>query len=129
MEGMPLCDNSTTFKKYDKYQDDVMFMQRNDLIRTTRCFLPCTFMEYKVCEFDTCPLILNVYCLQITEDPIVIQRGQRTGVRVLASDTIKVLREEEAFSFVSLVADCGGVLGLFIGFNFLMIWDWIVKCF
>ena len=86
-------------------------------------------MEYKVCEFDTCPLILNVYCLQITEDPIVIQRGQRTGVRVLASDTIKVLREEEAFSFVSLVADCGGVLGLFIGFNFLMIWDWIVKCF
>ena len=59
----------------------------------------------------------------------VIQRGQRTGVRVLASDTIKVLREEEAFSFVSLVADCGGVLGLFIGFNFLMIWDWIVKCF
>ena len=42
------------------------------------------------------------------------------------SDSIQVMREEEAFSFGSLVADCGGVLGLFIGFNFIMIWDWIV---
>ena len=43
-----------------------------------------------------------------------------------ASGSIQVMREEEAFSFGSLVADCGGVLGLFIGFNFIMIWDWIV---
>ena len=42
------------------------------------------------------------------------------------TDTIEVLKEEEAYSFASLVADIGGVLGLFIGFNFLMIWDWIV---
>ena len=33
--------------------------------------------------------------------------------------------EELAFSLSSLVADCGGVLGLFVGFNFLMIWDFI----
>ena len=46
---------------------------------------------------------------------------------IFASDTIKVHKEEEAFPFVSLVADCGGILGLFIGFNFLMIWDWIIK--
>ena len=31
--------------------------------------------------------------------------------------------EEEAYSFGYLVADCGGVMGLFVGFNFLMIWD------
>ena len=42
------------------------------------------------------------------------------------SKSVKVLREEEAYPFGSLVADVGGVLGLFIGFNFLMIWDWIV---
>ena len=39
------------------------------------------------------------------------------------SDSIEVHKEEEAYSFLSLVADCGGVLGLFIGFNFLMVWD------
>ena len=40
-----------------------------------------------------------------------------------ATNTLQVLKEEEALSFPSLVAECGGVLGLFIGFNFLMIWD------
>ena len=42
------------------------------------------------------------------------------------TDTVEILKEEEAYSFASLVADIGGVLGLFVGFNFLMIWDWIV---
>ena len=40
--------------------------------------------------------------------------------------SVEVLTEEEAYPLISLVADVGGVLGLFIGFNFLMIWDWIV---
>jgi len=31
-----------------------------------------------------------------------------------------------AYPALSLVADVGGELGLFIGFNFLMVWDWIV---
>ena len=39
---------------------------------------------------------------------------------------VEVQREEFAYPPISLVADVGGVLGLFIGFNFLMIWDWIV---
>ena len=45
------------------------------------------------------------------------------------SPSIQVLKEEEAYSFLSLVADCGGILGLFIGFNFLMVWDWIIIAF
>ena len=43
--------------------------------------------------------------------------------------TIQVLREEEAYPILSLVADIGGILGLFIGFNLLMIFDWIVLPF
>ena len=45
---------------------------------------------------------------------------------MFASNTITVLREEEAYSLLSLVSDCGGVLGLFIGFNFMLAWDWLV---
>ena len=37
-----------------------------------------------------------------------------------------VQREEKAYPFSALVADCGGVLGLFIGFNFLIVWGWFV---
>ena len=40
--------------------------------------------------------------------------------------SVEVLTEEESYPLISLVADVGGVLGLFIGFNFLMIWDWII---
>ena len=43
------------------------------------------------------------------------------------SDRILVRKEELAFPFDSLVADCGGILGLFLGFNFLMIWEWILN--
>ena len=89
----------------------------------TRIML-CSCREIiKLEQQDVFPLFVNVYCLQITEDPIVIQRDQKTGIKVYASDTIQVLREDKAFSFQSLLADCGGVLGLFVGFNFLMIWD------
>ena len=42
------------------------------------------------------------------------------------STKLQVVTEVPAYPALSLVADVGGVLGLFIGFNFLMLWDWIV---
>ena len=45
------------------------------------------------------------------------------------SDSVQILREEEAFPFESLVADCGGALGLFVGFNFIVAWEWMLSCF
>ena len=47
-------------------------------------------------------------------------------VPMFGSNTVTVLREEEAYSLLSLVSDCGGLLGLFIGFNFLIFWDSVV---
>ena len=73
------------------------------------------------------------------ESPIKVPEMRKTGqvhlgkqdnlstfMPFFSSKLIEVLKEEEAYSFMSLVADVGGVLGLFIGFNFLMFWDWIV---
>ena len=60
------------------------------------------------------------------DDPIISPNKNHALHLRYVSRSVQVLREEEAFSFQSLVADCGGVLGLFIGFNFLMIWDWIM---
>ena len=45
---------------------------------------------------------------------------------VFASSSILMEKEEQAFSFESLVADVGGVLGLFIGFNFLEIMQFFI---
>ena len=47
------------------------------------------------------------------------------------SPVITTEQEVMAYSFGSLIADFGGLLGLFVGFNFLMIWDCILyglKC-
>ena len=40
----------------------------------------------------------------------------------------QVEEEHLAFSPTDLLADCGGILGLFIGFNFVMIWDFLLFC-
>ena len=45
---------------------------------------------------------------------------------MFSSESILVRREEEAYPLSSLLADCGGTLGLFIGFNFLMMWGWML---
>ena len=45
---------------------------------------------------------------------------------MFGSTTLEILKETEAFPFPSLVAECGGTLGLFIGFNFVMIWDFFM---
>ena len=45
---------------------------------------------------------------------------------VFQSSTVEILKEEQAYSIESFVADMGGVLGLFVGFNFLQIWDIII---
>ena len=65
----------------------------------------------------------------MTEDPLVFPDEATDLSLTFASATIKIMKEEEAYSFLSFVADCGGVLGLFIGFNFLMIWDWTFIAF
>ena len=65
----------------------------------------------------------------MTENPMVLPNGETSLTLTFASATVQILREQEAYSFLSLVADCGGVLGLFIGFNFLMIWDWTFIAF
>ena len=66
--------------------------------------------------------------MKITEDRIgdVGHDTISELVPMFGSDTVTVLREEEAYSLLSLVSDCGGLLGLFIGFNFLMFWDSVV---
>ena len=63
----------------------------------------------------------------MTEAPIDVPQNSLELVIAYAGNSIEVQREEEVYSLLSLVADVGGVLGLFIGFNFLMIWDWTVS--
>ena len=60
------------------------------------------------------------------EFPAALTDNKSQLMPYFQTNIIEVQREEFAYPTISLVADVGGVLGLFIGFNFLMVWDWIV---
>ena len=63
---------------------------------------------------------------QLADDPFNAKYPNRSGVKIMFDRPGIITETEElAYSLSSLVADCGGVLGLFVGFNFLMIWDFI----
>ena len=68
-------------------------------------------------------MIYNI--LQVTENPKIEPENTTELNLRYTSALIEVQKEEYAYSFMNLVADIGGVLGMFIGFNFLMVWGWI----
>ena len=108
-------------------------------MNATKCLFPCNFMEYKVSMDSEYTVFMPIYkwiyyiCPfpQTVEDPLsrpLPENASSTLLPMFTSRTVQILKEVEAFPFPSLVADCGGVLGLFIGFNFLMVVEWIVWC-
>ena len=63
----------------------------------------------------------------MTQEPTKVPNYDETVLALMySSDSIEVQREQLVYPFLSLVADVGGVLGLFIGFNFLMVWDGMI---
>ena len=68
-------------------------------------------------------IIKSSTMFKITQEPTIVPGDFTQLLLMYESDIIEVQKEEEVYPFLSLVADCGGVLGLFIGFNFLMVWD------
>ena len=67
--------------------------------------------------------------MQLVEDPLnpnSVAAERIAKVKPIFDETFQVLREEEVYPILSFVADIGGILGLFIGFNFLLVWDWMI---
>ena len=66
----------------------------------------------------------------MVEKPAIVRNMDSATVSVtpVFDPVVTVYREQEAYPILSFVADIGGILGLFIGFNFLMVWDLIVWC-
>ena len=48
------------------------------------------------------------------------------GVRWLDKKLIHI-KQELAYDWLTFVANFGGTLGLFLGFSFFMIWDWVAS--
>ena len=88
------------------------------------CLKPCTFIEYQVFA-NKGNAMDNFETFQIAEQPIYFERpfvSDEENLQVyitFAMSTISVEREVDAYPWTSFVADYGGLLGLFVGANFL----------
>ena len=97
----------------------------NSRIKPNACCLVNTWSTKYIINIIRYSLIFTHDCFQLSE-PLIEAYSETILFIKLQSQYIEVLKEEEAYPPLSLVADIGGVLGLFIGFNFMMVWDWIV---
>ena len=79
-----------------------------EIVKTTSCRPPCSYTEYR---FD--------------KKPSVFGENNVTRELVLWLSTPYMLLETEQYlyPFKSLVADVGGILGLFLGFSLMTVWD------
>ena len=75
------------------------------LIEETGCLLPCHFTEYRILEISS-------------------KNNGNYGLLIkYARNSLSRHTEQFVYDFVSLVGEAGGALGLFLGFNFLTLWD------
>ena len=56
VQNLPLCDNLNMLMQYNSIFVRLVYYGRNKLIEATKCLMPCTYMEYKVCT-KTCKTI------------------------------------------------------------------------
>ena len=45
---MPICENTSMLNQYGVIYYEMQVMPRDDLIKTTGCLMPCSFVEYTV---------------------------------------------------------------------------------
>ena len=84
-------------------------MRKWVLVNYTGCSLPCTYAEYRL----------------ITEPVKFKEANQRLKLIWLSSNALE-RTEQLLYPIESFVSEFGGALGLFLGFSFLNIWDFIV---
>ena len=75
------------------------------LTEQTGCQVPCHFTEYRILEISS-------------------ENNGNYGLLIkFARNSLSRHTEQFVYDFVSLVGEAGGALGLFLGFNFLTLWD------
>ena len=79
-------------------------------MRVTNCIKPCKYREYKV----------------VGESRQTTMQSKDFSLSLWAiSKSTEVKREELIYPFSSFLAEFGGILGLFLGFSFMSLWDQI----
>ena len=83
-------------------------LEQRDIPSQTGCLLPCIYKEY-----------------QVVDEPLTMGMDSSSLNLVRATKTVLIITEVLVYPFSSFLAEFGGALGLFIGFSFMMVWDFL----
>ena len=104
----PLCSE---VKQVFQYEDEFFYMsnlEQSALVRTTGCQLPCRYREYAQ-----------------VDEPLGGFKPTLGLDIMFASANVVLDSEDYVYPFISFVAEFGGSLGLFLGFSFMMIVEYL----
>ena len=106
-QDLQICEDVKKIQRFENLCMDVILDNLTIIVKQTKCLTPCQYNEYKFASKpDTYQT--NGYQLVILKFP---------------DNEVTIETEVELYSFISLVSDIGGALGLFLGFSFVMVWD------
>ena len=102
------------FKKHDDEYTKLTNKKLKTIIDDYGCHPPCKYKE-----------------MREVGNPTDITGGSENNPKeftsgpTLVSTTIRTEAEKLICPFETLISNIGGTLGLFLGFSFITIWDWI----
>ena len=102
----PICSKTEQIAKIENEYNGLSLVVEAELIQMTGCSMPCKYSEYKLVGSPKM-LISETFGFQLS----------------FAKTEAVVEREALVYEFVSFVCECGGALGLFLGFSFFSVWD------
>ena len=98
------------YRRYDNIFKLLLHAELGEVMRVTNCIKPCKYREYKV----------------VGESRQTTMQSRDFSFSLWAiSKNTEVKREELIYPFSSFLAEFGGILGLFLGFSFMSLWDQI----
>jgi hypothetical protein len=108
---MPNCTRNDQFEAHAALYYKFATVEQRDVLNLINCQLPCKYRE-----------IMRV------ETPMT-QKMEDNGLVMfsltLVTTDVRVETQALVYNFGTLVSNFGGTLGLFLGFSFFMLWDFV----
>ena len=107
------CSTLKDFRSHSSFYHKIFSSEQKDVVKLTNCTIPCNFRA-----------------INAVGEPMITKMGNKGGFLIfslnLVSTDIRVETQALVYTFTSLIANFGGALGLFLGFSFYMLWEWII---
>ena len=101
-----VCSSVDNLRSYAVFYNKIYVADLTTIFNWTGCSKPCHYKEYSL----------------LGEDKFVVN-GNR--IVIYADENVLIKKELISYSGLSLQAEFGVSLGMFLGFSFLMVWDLI----